>query len=115
MELHTWQHVQINYSFGVHILTDTSLTHSNLSKVLSPVATHDLWTCLDIPEDVRLRIAGDCGDDEEQRREQYIHYYITCSPYALLGWSHIAGELHYGKEEIAERAAKDYVQRAPGT
>ena len=98
------------------ILTDTSLTHSNLTQVLSPVATHDLWTCLDIPEDVRLRIDSNCGDDEEQRRDQHIHYYITCSPYALLGWSHIAGELHYGKNlETAERAAQDYIQRAPGT
>ena len=64
---------------------------------------------------VSERIADDCGDDEEQRREQHIHYYITCSPYALIGWNHIAGQLHYGGKETAERAAKDYVQRAPGT
>ena len=61
------------------------------------------------------RIDGDCGDDEEQQREQHIHYYVTCSPHALIGWSHIAGNLHYEGEETAERAAKDYVQRAPGT
>ena len=33
-----------------------------------------------------------------------IHYYIICSPYALLGWSHIiAGNLHYEGEGTAER------------
>ena len=79
------------------------------------MATGDLGDCLDIPRSVSGRIDVDCGDDEEQRQEQQIHYYITCSPYALIGWSHIAGELHYEGEETAERAAKDYVQRAPGT
>ena len=77
--------------------------------------TGDLRGCLNIPDDVSIGIDHDYGNDEEQRREQHIHYYITCSPYALLGWSHIAGRLHYGQEEAAERAAKDYVQRAPGT
>ena len=76
--------------------------------------TDDLWSCLDIPGSVHWRIDNDCGDDEEQRREEHIHYYITCSPNVLLGWSHIAGQLHYWEEETAERAAKDYVQRAPG-
>ena len=79
------------------------------------MATGDLRACLDLPANVRWRIDDDCGDDEEQQREQCIHYYITCSPYALMGWSHIAGNLHYEGEETAERAAKDYVQRAPGT
>ena len=77
--------------------------------------TGDLFICLDIPTNVSLRIINDCGNDEEQRREQHIHYYVTCSPHALMGWSHIAGQLHYEGEETAERAAKDYVQRAPGT
>ena len=77
--------------------------------------TGRLGACLDIPYYVSVRINRDCGGDEEQQREQFIHYYITCSPYALLGWSHIAGELHYWGEETAERAIKDYVQRAPGT
>ena len=79
------------------------------------MATGDLRECLDIPGPVSGRIVDDYGDDEEQRREQHIHYYITCSPYSLMGWSHIAGRLHYEGEETAERAAKDYVQRAPGT
>ena len=79
------------------------------------MATGDLREYLDIPGGVSGRIVDDCGDDEEQRREQYIHYYITCCPDALMGWSHIAGQLHYWGEETAERAAKDYVQRAPGT
>ena len=96
-------------------LTDSSLTHGNLTKVLSYVATGDLWSHLNIPYDVSIRIKHDCGDDEEQIREQCIHYYITYSPYALLGWSHIAGRLHYRGEESTERAAKDYVERAPGT
>jgi hypothetical protein len=95
--------------------TDSSLTHSNLNKVLSSVATDVLWDRLNIPGGVNLRIDRDCGDDEEQRREQLIHYYITCSPFALLGWTHIAGNLHYRGEVTAERAAKDYVQRVPGT
>ena len=79
------------------------------------MATGYLGSCLDIPAYVSDRIDGGCGDDEEQRREQHIHYYITCSPHALMGWSHIAGNLHYEGEETAEKAAKDYVQRAPGT
>ena len=96
-------------------LTDSSLTHSNLTKLLSSVDIDDLYDLLNIPAHVSGRIERDCGYDEEQIREQHIHYYITCSPYALLGWSHIAGRLHYEGEETAERAAKDYVQRAPGT
>ena len=77
--------------------------------------TDDLHVCLNIPADVSIRIDRNCDDDEEQIREQHIHYYITCSPYALLGWSHIAGQLHYWEEDTAERAAMDYVQRSPGT
>ena len=79
--------------------------------------TDDLWDRLDIPESVSRRIDGDEFDDgdEEQQREQYVHYYITCSPHALMGWSHIAERLHGYGEETAKRAAKDYVQRAPGT
>ena len=99
----------------IQIFTDSGLTHSKLTKVLSSVATDGLWIHLKIPASVRARIDRHCGDDEEQRREQHIHYYITCCPYALLGWSHVAGRLHYTEEETAERAAKDYVQRAPGT
>ena len=79
------------------------------------MATGDLWLCLNIPGGVSIGIDRDCGDDEEQRREQCIHYYITCSPDALMGWSHIAGNLHFEGKKTAERAAKDYVQRAPGT
>ena len=77
--------------------------------------TDDLWACLDISFNVYKRVNDDSGDDEKQRREQYIHYYITCSPHALMGWSHIAGNLQFYGKETAERAAKDYVQRAPGT
>ena len=79
------------------------------------MGTDRLWRHLNIPLNLSSRIDNDCGDDEEQIREQHIHYYITCSPYALLGWSQIAGELHYMEEETVERAAKDYVQRSPGT
>ena len=79
------------------------------------MATHYLGDRLDIPYIVSVRIERDCGDDEEQRRKQHIHYYITCSPNALMGWNHIAGRLHLYGEETAERAAKEYVQRAPGT
>ena len=79
------------------------------------MAAGRVWECLDIVAHINSRIDNNCGDDEEQRREQHIHYYITCSPFAFMGWSHIAGQLHYWGEETAERAAKDYVQRAPGT
>ena len=79
------------------------------------MATDDLNRYLNISGYVSIRINRVCRGDEEQQREQHIHYYITCSPYALMGWSHIAGDLHYREEETAERAAKDYVQRAPGT
>ena len=79
------------------------------------MAAGRVWECLDIVAHINSRIDNNCGDDEEQRREQHIHYYITCSPHALIGWSHIAGQLHFRGKETAERAAKDYVQRTPGT
>ena len=94
---------------GVHIsLTDETLTHSNVSTVLNTMKVDRLPGCLLIPDSLRRTISG----DEQQRRDEYIHYWIHVSPYT--SWIYLAGELHYHGETAAVEAAKRYFQRAPG-
>ena len=95
-------------------LTDTTLTHSNLSTVLNHVVDMDkLMDCLYIPASVRRKIREHSKDEEQQRRE-FIHYYLKTTPIALWGWGYLGGELHYYGHEAALTAAKAYIQRAPG-
>ena len=54
-------------------------------------------------------------DNEEQRREECIQYYLNFSCFSLWNWTYLSGELHYWGEETALTAAKAYIQRAPGT
>ena len=100
----------------VHIsLTDTTLTHSNLSTVLNHVVDMgDLIDCLDIPPSVQWKIR-EHNKDEEQQRHEFIHYYLKTSPFALWGWGHLGGELHRWGKEDALIVAKAYIQRVPGT
>ena len=70
----------------------------------------------DIPNSVRNKIREHCNhDDEQQQRDECIHYYRKYSPYPLWGWGYLGGELHYQEDEVALTAAKAYIQKAPGT
>ena len=105
-------HISILYCIP---LTDTTLTHSNLSTVLNHVVDVDqLRWCLNIPDSVWRNIK-DHSEDEEQLRNELVYYWRNISPYFMNGWDFIGGRLHYFGEETALTAAKAYIQRAPGT
>ena len=73
-----------------------------------------LMNCLHVPGNVRKKIR-EHSKDEEQQREECIHYYLKSSTFALWGWGFLGGQLHYCGQEAALTAAKAYIQRAPGT
>jgi hypothetical protein len=100
----------------MYSLTDTTLTHSNLSTVLNHVVDmEDLMRYLSIPFSVERKIIEhSVHKDEEQQRAEYIHYYLKSSPFAMWGWGYLGGELHFWGEEAALAAAKAYIQRVPG-
>ena len=70
--------------------------------------------CLNIPFSVEGKIR-EHSKDEEQQREQYIYYWMNVSPDSMIGWGVLGGQLHYYGQEVALRAANEYIQRAPGT
>jgi hypothetical protein len=74
----------------------------------------NLMDCLSIPFNVRRKIR-EYSRDEEQQRDETIHYYLKTSPYAMWGWGYLGGELHLWEKAAALTAAKAYIQRAPGT
>ena len=86
-----------------------------MSTVLNNVVDiNNLMDCLNIPDSVIDKIR-EHSKDEQQQRDECIHYYRKFSPYSMLGWGFLGGELHYcGGEEAALTATKGYVQRAPG-
>ena len=105
-------HISILYCIP---LTDTTLTHSNLSTVLNHVVDMDrLRNCLNIPLSVGRNIK-DHSEDEEQLRNELVYYWRNISPYSMNRWDFIGGQLHRWGEETALTAAKTYIQRAPGT
>ena len=105
-------HISILYCIP---LTDTTLTHSNLSTVLNHVVNVDqLEDCLNIPYRVWRNIK-DHSEDEEQLRNELVYYWKNISPYSMNRWDFIGGQLYYCGEETALTAAKAYIQRAPGT
>ena len=105
-------HISILYCIP---LTDTTLTHSNLSTVLNHVVNVDLLrNCLNIPGSVWENIK-DHSEDEEQLRNELVYYWRNMSPYSMNRWDFVGGELHLYGEESALTAAKAYIQRAPGT
>ena len=73
-----------------------------------------LMGCLNIPHSVKKKIR-EHSKDEEQQREECIYYWMNVSPYSMIGWGVLGGQLHYYGEEAALRAANEYIQRAPGT
>ena len=105
------EHCFIEVIVIVISLTDPSLTHSNVATVVSSVSVDGLGNCLFLPPSVMDQIKTDV-DEEEQRRDQYIHYWMSCSPYATWPW--LAETLHEEGESSALRAANRFFQRAPG-
>ena len=70
--------------------------------------------CLNIPYNVKVKIR-EHSKDEEQQRDECVYYWRNVSPYSMMGWGFLGGHLHYFEQEVALRAAKEYIQRAPGT
>ena len=103
----------MSFIFPSH--ADTTFTHSNLSTVLKHVVNmNKLMNCLNIPGSVR-EIIVEHSKDEEQQRDECIHYYRKFSPFTMWAWGYLGGELHYWKVEAAALpAAKAYIQRTPG-
>ena len=107
----TLEHHFIGVVVIVTSLTDTSLTHSNVASLLSSVSVDWLVNFLRLS----LRVSGKIFDhctDEDQRRDQLIHYWRNTSPEA--SWTWLAGELYHEEETTALTAAKRFVNRAPG-
>ena len=75
-----------------------------------------LMDCLNIPLGVRDKIYEHCNHgDEQQQRDECIHYYRKYSPYPLWGWGYLGGQLQHRGEEVALTAVRAYIQKAPGT
>ena len=70
---------------------------------------------LSVPDSMIEKTRENSQDEEQQRRE-CIHYYLKYSPYSMLGWGYLGGELHYwGGEEAALTATRAFIQRVSGT
>ena len=70
---------------------------------------------LSVPDSVIEKIR-EHSKDEEQQRHECIHYYLKYSPYSMLGWGYLGGELYYwGREEAVLTATRAFIQRVSGT
>ena len=95
------------------MITDPSLTHSNVTNVLTSVTTKDLPDYyLGIPDGVREKMIDLYKDDGEQR-QQFISYYLYYSPYST-SWTFLGGDLHYREKNIAEATVKMFVKGTAG-
>ena len=74
----------------------------------------NLMNCLNIPSNVGEEIR-DRSKSEVQQRDECIHYWMNISPYSMIGWGFLGGQLHCYGQEAALTAANEYIQRAPGT
>ena len=74
----------------------------------------NLMNCLNIPDNVQGKIR-EHSKSKGQQRDECIHYWRNISPYSKIGLGFLGGQLHYYEQEAALRAAKEYIQRAPGT
>jgi hypothetical protein len=95
-------------------LSDSSLTHSNLAAVLETVV--EMWRleyCLRVPRSVQEMLRQQCDNDEE-RRNELISWWLHSSPYALDSWNWLSGQLLYFGMESAIAAAKRYIHQTPG-
>ena len=91
------------------------MTPNNVILVLHGVPYEydkiEILNCLYIPTSVINKICTHCMD-EEQQRNQLVHYWINWSPYA--SWSLLLGRLLWLEMENALKLAKKYFRRAPG-
>ena len=94
-------------------LTDSSLTHSNLAAVLETVAVDKLEACLCVPIIVWRKLKQQCDNDEE-RRNEVISWWLQFSFYAFDSWKCLSGQLLFWGEESALAAAKRYIHHTPG-
>ena len=95
-------------------LTDSSLVHSDLAAVMETVRVKWLESCLRVPHSVRDKLRQQCDNDEE-RRNELISWWLQSSPYALDSWKWLSGQLLGWEKENALAAAKRYVHQTPGT
>ena len=73
----------------------------------------ELWYCLDVPSSVQDRLQQQCDNDKE-RRNELISWWLQSSPYALDSWKWLCGQLLWREQESALAAAKRYVHQTPG-
>ena len=64
-----------------------------------------------IPVGLRRKIADE-SENEEERRNRLVDWWLKTSPYA--SWQWLSGWSYYYEQESAVSAAKRYIQRAPG-
>ena len=101
-------------------LSDSSLTHSNLAAVLETVEVGILGECLRVPPNVQVELQQQCynyeerRNNDEQRSNELISWWLQYSPYALDSWKWLSGRLLRWGEESALAAAKRYVHQIPG-
>ena len=72
-----------------------------------------LGGCFHVPFSVRWKLQQQCDNDEE-RRNELISWWLQYSPYALDSWKWLSGKLLWYEEESALAAAKRYVHQTPG-
>ena len=72
-----------------------------------------LENCLRVPDSMQRKLRQQCDNDEE-RRNELISWWLQSSPYALDSWKWLSGRLFFMKEESALAAAKRYVHQTPG-
>jgi hypothetical protein len=95
------------------LLTDSSLTHSNLAAVLESVKVGWLGDYLRVPLSVRVKLRQQYDNDEEPRND-LISWWLQSSPYAPDSWNWLSGQLLYHGEESALAAAKRHIHQTPG-
>ena len=105
--------VTVIHVHPLNSLTDSSLTHSNLAAVLETVAVGKLEDCLFVPVSVLRKLLQQCDNDEE-RKNELMSWWLQSSPYALDSWKWLSGQLLYDGEESALAAAKRYIHHTPG-
>ena len=72
-----------------------------------------LGGCLGVPHSVWGKLQQQCDNDEE-RRNELISWWLQSSPCALDSWKWLSGQLLHYEEESALAAAKRYVHQTPG-
>ena len=94
-------------------LSDSSLTLSNLAVVLETVEVERLGICLSVPDSVQEKLEQQCDNDEE-RRNELISWWLQYSPCALDSWKCFSSQLLYSGEESPLAAVKRYIHQTPG-